>query len=130
MVSQMSGLVKNFNIGIFLDTINVINAKLCMMVLHIELYLFITLSVILTFITFIKITAVSNRFNWKKYFLIHLILNFVALFSTSSRLWISHYFSLWRIFKGDNCHVSWFDENFIVGFFQGHCSSEVFQTLR
>ena len=47
-VGQVSGLVKNFNTGIFSDTINVINVKLCMMVLHTELYLFITLSVILT----------------------------------------------------------------------------------
>ena len=42
-VCQVSGLVKNFNIGII-----VINVKLCMMVLHIELYLFIPLSVTLT----------------------------------------------------------------------------------
>ena len=47
-VDQVSVLVKNFNIGIFSDTINVINVKLCMMVLHTELYLFITLSVTLT----------------------------------------------------------------------------------
>ena len=44
LVSQVSGLVEKFNIGIFSDTINVINVKLCMMVLHIELYLFSTLS--------------------------------------------------------------------------------------
>ena len=30
---------KNFNVAIFLDTINVINVKLCLMVLLIELYL-------------------------------------------------------------------------------------------
>ena len=46
--SQLSGLVENFNTGIFSEKINVINVKLCMMVLHIELYLFITLLVILT----------------------------------------------------------------------------------
>ena len=38
---------KNFNIVILLDTINVINVKLCMMVL-IEFYLFIPLTVTLT----------------------------------------------------------------------------------
>ena len=38
----------SFNIVIFSDTINVTNVKLCMMILHIELYLFITLSVTLT----------------------------------------------------------------------------------
>ena len=39
LVGQVSGL------GIFLDTINEINVKLCMMVLFIELYLFIPFSV-------------------------------------------------------------------------------------
>ena len=48
MVSQVSGLVENFNIGIYSDTINVINVKLCMMILLTELYLFIPLSVTLT----------------------------------------------------------------------------------
>ena len=49
VVSQMSELFENSNIGIFFsDTINVIDVKFCMMVLHIELYLFITLSVTLT----------------------------------------------------------------------------------
>ena len=47
-VGQVSGLVKNFMIGFFSDTINVINVKLCMVLLHIALYLFITLSVTLT----------------------------------------------------------------------------------
>ena len=45
---QMFGLVENFNIGISTDTINVINVTLCMVVLLIELYLFIPLSVTLT----------------------------------------------------------------------------------
>ena len=48
LVSQVSGLVENFKIGIFSDIINVINVKLCMMVLLIELYLFIPLSITLT----------------------------------------------------------------------------------
>ena len=46
-VCQVSWLVKNFNIGIYSDTINMINVKLYMMVLLIELYLFIPLSVTL-----------------------------------------------------------------------------------
>ena len=33
LVGQVSGLVENFNIGIFSDTINVINVQLCIMVL-------------------------------------------------------------------------------------------------
>ena len=41
LVSQVSGLVENFNIGIYSDSINVINVKLCMMALLIDLYLFI-----------------------------------------------------------------------------------------
>ena len=45
----MSGLVKNFNIETFSDTIDVKNVKLCMILL-IELYLFIPLSVTLTFL--------------------------------------------------------------------------------
>ena len=48
LVGQVSGLVENFSIGIFSDTIYVINVKVCMMVLLIELYLFIPFSVTLT----------------------------------------------------------------------------------
>ena len=48
LVGQVSGIIENFNLGISLDTINVINFKLCIIVLHVELYLFITLSVTLT----------------------------------------------------------------------------------
>ena len=47
LVGQVSGLFGNFNIAIFSDTINWINVKLCMKVLHIELYMFITCSVTL-----------------------------------------------------------------------------------
>ena len=47
LVGQVSGLVEKFNTGIFSGTINVINVKLCMTVLHIQLYLVITLSVTL-----------------------------------------------------------------------------------
>ena len=37
LVGQVSGLVENFNTGIFSDIIKVTNVKLCMMVLLIEL---------------------------------------------------------------------------------------------
>ena len=47
-MNQVSGLVKNFIIGIFLDTIAVINVTLYMMLLFVELYLFIPLSVTIT----------------------------------------------------------------------------------
>ena len=46
-VYQVSGLVRNFNIGIYSDTITVINVYLSMIVLLIELYLFIPVSVML-----------------------------------------------------------------------------------
>ena len=46
-VGQVSEFVKNFNIGIYLDTINVINVELCMMLLLVELYLLIPFSVTL-----------------------------------------------------------------------------------
>ena len=44
----VSGLVNNFNTGIFSDTINV---KLCMTALITELYLFIPLSVALPYLS-------------------------------------------------------------------------------
>ena len=48
LVSQASGLVENFNTEIFSDTINIINVKLCIMVLHNELCLIIALSMAMT----------------------------------------------------------------------------------
>ena len=45
---QVSGLVKNFNIGIFSDNIIVVTVILCIMALLTELNLFIALSLILT----------------------------------------------------------------------------------
>ena len=59
-INEVSGLVENFNIEIYLDTINAMNVKLCMMVLLIELYLFIPLSVTLTVF---QGQAISNTFN-------------------------------------------------------------------
>ena len=58
-MGQMFGLVKKFNFGIFSVTVNVINVKICMMVLLLELDLFMPLSVTLN----IKVTAVSNTLN-------------------------------------------------------------------
>ena len=48
LIGQVFWLVENNNIVIFSDTMNVINVTLCMVVLHIELCLFITLSVALS----------------------------------------------------------------------------------
>ena len=47
LIGKVSGLVENFSIGIFLNTINVINVSPCMTVLNVKLYLLITLSVTL-----------------------------------------------------------------------------------
>ena len=61
--------------------------KLCMIVVLIELYPIIPLSV--NWFCF-KVTAVSNSFNRKSYVLIWISLNFVQLFIMSGRLWIYH----------------------------------------
>ena len=58
--SQLSVCGKNFYIAIFLDTINMINVKLCMMVVLIELYPFMLFSVTL-------IVFQGHSFNWKFY---------------------------------------------------------------
>ena len=47
LASRLSLCNKNFNVAIFWDTINMINVKLCIMVVLIELYLFTPLSVTL-----------------------------------------------------------------------------------
>ena len=64
----MSGLVEKFNIGIYSDTTKVINVKLCMMVLLIELYLFIHLSLILTIF---QGHSSIEQFYLKTYVLLH-----------------------------------------------------------
>ena len=56
----MFELCENFNIEIYSDAMNVINVRLCMMVLLIELYPDIPLSV--TLIVF-RVRAVSNSFS-------------------------------------------------------------------
>ena len=40
LVGQVPGLVEHVNTWVFSDTLNVINVRVCMMVLLIELYLF------------------------------------------------------------------------------------------
>ena len=60
----MSGLVENYNIRTYSDTINMINVKLCMLFVFLltELYQFLPLSV--TWII-IKVATMSNSFNGK-----------------------------------------------------------------
>ena len=67
LVDEVSGLVENFDIGIFSGTINVLNVKLCVMVLHIEVYLFSTLSVTLTLF---QGHSIVKQFQLKCYFFI------------------------------------------------------------
>ena len=56
----MSVCGEDFNVAIFLDTMNIINVKYCMMVVLTELYPFIPLSV--TWIYF-KVKARTNSFS-------------------------------------------------------------------
>ena len=66
---------------------------------------------------YFKVLAVSDIFNWKCYVLVRLSWNFVGLLSTSNRSGVYRSFWLWQMFKGHNWHVSWFNKNFIVGYF-------------
>ena len=84
-VGRVSGLVENFNNGIFSDTLNVINVKLCTMVLFIEFYLFIPLSVTLTIFQGHRYVSL----HWKFYVVIWLSSKFIGLLSTS---WKCHFF--------------------------------------
>ena len=122
----MSGHVENFDNGIFSHTINVINVKLCVMVLHIELYLFITLSMALTSS---QGHSSVKKFSLKILCSIWLGWNYVGALSTSSRSWIYHYFLLSHIFKGDKWHISWFDKHFIVDFFTDTVQVRLFKLL-
>ena len=60
-----------------------------------------------------------DSFNWKFYVLIWLSWNVVGLLSKLSKQWMNHYFSLLHMFKGDNWHAFWFDNNCNVGFLAG-----------
>ena len=118
MVSQMSGFVENFNIRIFSDTINVIKVKLCMLVLHIEFYLFSTLSVTLTF----KVTAVLNC-----YVLIQFIGNFVGLLNIKQFIYTTIFnFGTYPREIIDMFLIWWKPYRWL---FHRHCLREVFQTL-
>ena len=57
---RVSERIRNLNIAVFSDTLNVINVKPCMMVLFIELYPLIPLSAALSIFL---VTAGSNSFN-------------------------------------------------------------------
>ena len=57
LVVQVSRRVDNFNIALFLDTINVINVTLCKMALQIEFYLI--MSLLVTFTLFLGHSSVK-----------------------------------------------------------------------
>ena len=68
-----------------------------------------------------------KQFNWKLYVLIRLSWNFVRLLSTSSGSWIDHHCWLSHMFKGDDCNVSSFDKNCIVGFLMDAVQAKFFK---
>ena len=69
-ICQVSRLCQKLYIGSFSDTMNVINVKLCIVLLHIEFYLFIILSMTLTEF---QDHSSANSFKGKCYVLIQLI---------------------------------------------------------
>ena len=126
LVCQVSWLVRNFNFRSFSDTIKVVIAKFCTMVLHSECYLFITLSVTLTLFQGQSSVNNLNSFNWKFYVLTWLNRNVVGLFSTSSRSWICHYFFTFTHIKVRSltCFLIW--QKLCRWLFHRDCSSQVF----
>ena len=82
---QVFDLAKNFNTGIFSDTLNVKMSTLHDGTIHWAVsvhYTFCDLDIISSF----------NSFNWKYCVLIWLNWNFAELLSISSRSWMFHYF--------------------------------------
>ena len=77
-----------------------------------------------------KVTAVSNRLNWKFYVLISLSWNFIGLSSTSSRSRTHHLFWWARISKGDNWYISSFEKNFNIGFLSDTFKAKSFKLCR
>ena len=127
LVGQVSGLVKNFNIGIFSDITNVINVKLCMM------YCLLSFTCLLHFRWlwhYFKITAVSESFN-RNFFCSHPIkLKLCRIVKYIKQVMnIYHYFWLSQIFKGDDWCVSWLEKSSIVGFFKDTVQAKFFKLL-
>ena len=115
MVGQVFGLVRKFNIRIFLDTMNVI--------MSIFAWWYYTLSCTCSLHFqwpwhYFKVTKVSNSFYWNWYVLIRLRWNFEELLSTLTFAYIQGRLLAWFLIWQKP--YRWL--------FHGHCSSEFFQT--
>ena len=94
--------------------LNVINVKLCMMVLHIELYLFVTLSVTLRLLqghSSVKQFQLKISCSYSIKLKLCRIVKLVKLIMN-----IQYYFSLLHLFKKDYWCDFRFDKNFNIGF--------------
>ena len=122
-VSQLSGLVENFNIGIYSDTVKVINVK----TLHDSTSLSFTCSYHFSDLDHVLWSQQCWTVFTEAFIFIQLSWNFVRLLSKSRRHWIYHYFSPLHIFNGDNwCFLIL--QNLWCLFLGGCCLREVFQT--
>ena len=104
-----------------------INVKLCLMVVHIELchsYHFQWPWL------YFKVTAVSDSLYWEFYVLIQLCWNFEWLLITSSRSWAHLCFLFLRVFKGGSRHIALYKENhthFNIDFFSDTVKARSFK---
>ena len=101
--------------AIFLDGTNIINVKLCMMVLVIKVYLFTPL--FFNDIRYIWGQSSVIKIYWKLYVIVRLSWMFEWLLTVSTRIFICRCLWLSYPFKGNNWHVSWFDKNFNIAAF-------------
>ena len=92
--------------AIFLDGTNIINVKLCMMVLVIKVYLFTPL--FFYDIRYIWGQSSVIKIYWKLYVIVRLSWMFEWLLTVSTRIFICRCLWLSYSFKGDNWHVSSF----------------------
>ena len=116
MVSHVFNLVKNINIGIYSDTVNMIMSNF--------VWWYYSFSFTCSYHfqwpwPYFKVTAVSNSFNWK----FHLY-----------NCWLYQIYHQYAIiflflhmFKGDNWLISLFWENFNVGFFSDTVKASSFK---
>ena len=107
----------------FWDTINVINVKLCIMVLLTEPNLFIPLSGIWLYL---NVTAVSNSFKRELCFVILRSWNCVWLLITLTISWIYQYFFYFCMYSGERLLTCFVVGQILLIIFMC-CFSKVFQ---